>query len=331
SHTAKALAKAGYLPVTLDNLSTGHAWAVKWGPLVRGDLADKNLIVETLRDYDIAAVIHFAASAYVGDSVVQPRHYYQNNIANSLNLLDAMLDVGVPQIVFSSSCATYGHPQSLPIREDHPQDPLSPYGDSKYFIERAMNAYRKAYGLKCVALRYFNAAGADPEGELGEVHSPETHLIPSIIEAALGYRTEIRVFGSDYDTPDGTCTRDFIHVSDLARAHVLALDYLISGNECAAFNLGTGTGHSVREVISVVEGVSDVIVPVKEEARRPGDAAALVADPTKAMQVLGWRPEFPSLERIVSDAWTWHTAQHDRKQAPRVAEVRPPAPAYAPL
>ena len=331
SHTAKALSNAGHQPITFDNLSTGHEWAVKWGPLVRGDLNDKELIVRTFREFDIDAVIHFAASAYVGDSVIHPRHYFQNNIANSLNLLDAMLDAGVGQIVFSSSCATYGDPQALPIAEDHPQNPLSPYGDSKYFVERAMDAYRQAYGLKYVSLRYFNAAGADPEGELGEVHLPETHLIPSIIEVALGTRAEIRLFGTDYDTHDGTCVRDFIHVSDLARAHVLALEYVLGGNDCAAFNLGTGTGHSVREVLAVVEGVSDHTIQVQTESRRPGDAASLVADPSRAMQVLGWTPEFPSLERIVSDAWAWHLGLQNRQPRPLFNADRQSLSAYSPI
>jgi UDP-glucose-4-epimerase GalE len=307
SHTAKALAKSGYEPIVFDNLSTGHDWAVKWGPLVRGDLCDKALIEQTLRQYRIDAVIHFAASAYVGDSVIHPRQYYQNNIANSLNLLDAMLDTGMRHIVFSSSCATYGTPESLPIREDHRQLPLSPYGESKYFIERAMHSYAHAYGQICVSLRYFNAAGADPDGELGEVHDPETHLIPSVFQAALGLRPEFRVFGQDYDTPDGTCIRDFIHVSDLARAHVQAIDYLRDEGPCDALNLGTGWGHSVNEVISVIEGVCDITVPVRYEERRLGDAEALVADPARAMQVLGWKPEIPEIERIVADAWRWQT------------------------
>src|SRR5680860_107060 len=205
SHTAKALYKAGYEPIVFDNLSTGHEWSVKWGPLVRGNLCDKALLERTLQEFEIDAVIHFAASAYIGDSVVHPRHYYQNNIANSLSLLDAMLDTGVQHLVFSSSCATYGAPESLPIREDHPQHPLSPYGESKHFIEMAMRSYGLAYGQKHVSLRYFNAAGADPEGELGESHDPETHLIPSIFQAVLGQRLGISVFGADYDTPDGTC------------------------------------------------------------------------------------------------------------------------------
>jgi UDP-arabinose 4-epimerase len=307
SHTAKALSKSGYEPIVFDNLSTGHDWAVRWGPLVRGDLCDKPLIERTLREFEIGAVIHFAASAYVGDSVTHPRHYYQNNIANSLNLLDAMLDTGVRHIVFSSSCATYGSPETLPIREDHRQLPLSPYGESKYFIERAMESYARAYGQKYVSLRYFNAAGADPEGELGEKHDPETHLIPSIFQATLGQRPEFIVFGQDYDTPDGTCIRDFIHVSDLARAHVHAIDHLRAGGPCDTFNLGSGRGHSVSEVISVVEDVCGITVPVRYEAPRTGDAEALVADPARAMQVLSWKPVFPEIERIVADAWRWQT------------------------
>jgi UDP-arabinose 4-epimerase len=316
SHTAKALSKSGYEPIVFDNLSTGHDWAVRWGPLVRGDLCDKPLIERTLREFEIGAVIHFAASAYVGDSVTHPRHYYQNNIANSLNLLDAMLDTGVRHIVFSSSCATYGSPETLPIREDHRQLPLSPYGESKYFIERAMESYARAYGQKYVSLRYFNAAGADPDGEIGEDHAPEIHLIPRAIAAASGGEG-LHVFGDDYPTPDGTCLRDYIHVADLADAHVKALDAIADVGRSAAYNLGTGRPHSVRDVIQTVEQVTGRRVPWTLAPRRSGDPAVLYAAPHKAQTELHWKPRFPELESIVRTAWEWHrTHPHGYRMTP---------------
>ncbi len=252
SHTAKALARDGFEPVVLDNLVTGHRSAVRWGPFVRGDVGDRGLVRRVIRDHRVEAVVHFAACAYVGESIQDPRKYFRNNVANTLALLDAMLDAGVDQIVFSSTCATYGVPDELPIGEDHPQRPVNPYGDSKLFVERMLGAYGVAYGLRSVALRYFNAAGADPEGELGENHDPETHLIPLVIEAALGRRPWVDVLGTDYPTPDGTAVRDFVHVTDLAEAHVRALGHLLGGGESVALNLGTGAGHSVREVIGTV-------------------------------------------------------------------------------
>ncbi len=309
SHTCKLLAGAGYVPVAFDNLTIGHEWAVKWGPLVNGDLADGDLIRNTLREYEIQALIHFAASADVGESMQNPRKYFRNNAANSLNLLEAMYDADVKTLVFSSTCAIYGIPETIPIPENHPQHPANPYGETKLFVERAMHWYAKAYGLRWAALRYFNASGADPDGEIGEVHDPETHLIPAIIQAALGQRPHIEIYGTDYDTPDGTAIRDYIHVTDLGDAHLSALEHLLRGGKNIAFNLGTGQGHSVREVIESVERVSGRKVPRKEGPRRPGDPPSLVADARRASEVLGWHPQLPDLDSIVETAWRWHEGQ----------------------
>ncbi len=309
SHTAKALALAGHEPIVYDNLTTGHAWAVKWGPLVVGDLGDRDRLVKTIGDYGIESVIHFAASAYVGESVVEPRLYYRNNICNTVNLLDAMLETGVLDIVFSSSCATYGEPHSIPIEERHPQEPLSPYGESKHVVELMLKSYGTAYGLRWAALRYFNAAGADMAGEIGEVHDPETHLIPLALQAASGQRRALEIFGTDYATPDGTAIRDYIHVSDLADAHVSAADYLRARNPSIAINLGNGAGYSVREVVETVQVVTAHEVPVILSQRRPGDAPALVANAERAHTVLGWRPQFPALNTIISSAWDWYATK----------------------
>lgn len=309
SHTCKALHAAGFQPVVYDNFEKGHDWAIRWGPSVAGDLADPDLLVQTLRGHGIRAVIHFAAHAYVGESMTDPGKYFRNNVANSIALLEAMREAEADTLVFSSSCATYGIPDSVPIDEETPQLPVNPYGDSKRFVERMLAWQEQAHGLKWAALRYFNAAGADADGEIGEEHDPETHLIPLVIQAALGQRGAIRVFGTDYPTPDGTCLRDYIHVDDLARAHVAALNHLLQGGESAAFNLGTGQGHSVREVIGAVERVSGRTVPVELAPRRPGDPPTLVADARKARRVLGWKPQFDTLEAIVRTAWDWHSKQ----------------------
>jgi UDP-arabinose 4-epimerase len=324
SQTAKALAAAGFQPVVLDDLSTGHRRAVRWGPLVSGDAGDRDLVRCVIREYAVAGVIHFAASAYVGESVWEPRKYFQNNVANTLGLLDVMMDTGVQHVVFSSTCATYGVPESLPVGEDARQQPASPYGDSKLFVERALEAYGRAYGLRWAALRYFNAAGADPEGELGEDHDPETHLVPLAIDAALGRRPGVDVFGADYPTPDGTAIRDFVHVADLAEAHVRALRYLLGGGASVALNLGTGRGHSVAEVIATVTRLAGRQVPIRESSRRPGDAPALVADPRRAEAVLGWQPRYSDLEYIVRTALTWHASASFRN-----AHVVVPEPALA--
>jgi UDP-glucose-4-epimerase GalE len=306
SQTAKRVAQAGFEPVVFDNLIYGHRWAVKWGPLVEGDLADGALIRRVLEQHAVTAVVHFAAFAYVGESVVNPRKYYRNNLAGTLNLLDAMLDVGVRDIVFSSTCATYGVPRKVPIAEDHPQAPVNPYGETKLAVERVLQWYQRAYPLRFAALRYFNAAGADPDGEVGEDHDPETHLIPLAIEAALG-GNPLQIYGTDYPTPDGTAIRDYIHVQDLADAHVAALERLQGGTRDLFVNLGTGRGHSVREVIAAVERASGKKVPARESDRRAGDPPELVADARLAGDVLGWKPRIPNIETIVEHAWRWRT------------------------
>jgi len=310
SHACKALAQAGYIPVTLDNLVYGHSQAVRWGPFVRGDVGDASLVRRVLRDHRIAAVLHFAAYAYVGESVLEPGKYYANNFSKTHALLDAMRAEGVKRIVFSSTCATYGIPQSVPIDEDHPQLPINPYGETKLFVEWMLERYRAAHGLAYATLRYFNAAGADANAELGEDHYPETHLIPLIIQAAQGQRPHVAIFGTDYPTRDGTAIRDYVHVTDLARAHVLALQRLLNGVDCIRLNLGTGQGHTVREVIRMVENVGGRPVPVLELPRRPGDPPELVAAGGRARELLGWEPRHSDMHNIVATAWRWH-ASHD--------------------
>ena len=307
SHTCKVLAAAGYVPVTYDSLALGHQWAVGFGPLVEGDLADGDRIRDAITEYSIEAVVHFAANAYVGESVEDPRKYFRNNVVNSLNLLEAVVDMNVKHLVYSSTCSIYGIPKEVPIPEDHPQHPLNPYGESKRFVETATEWFGEAYGLQWAALRYFNAAGADSEGEIGEDHDPETHLIPVVIEAALGRRPHVEIFGTDYPTEDGTAVRDYVHVTDLGAAHLSALEYLFRGGEPDAFNLGTGIGHSVRQVIQSVQEVSGREVPFKETDRRRGDPPELVADASRAADILGWRPQFPELDQIVDTAWKWHS------------------------
>jgi UDP-arabinose 4-epimerase len=313
SHTTKALAGAGHEVVVLDNFSTGHRWAVKWGPCVEGDLADAALVTSALKTYGIDAVMHFAASIQVGESVRDPKKYFWNNVVNTLRLLDAMIATGVPHIVFSSSAAVYGNPEKVPIPEEHPTRPVNPYGETKLMMERALEAYGAAYGLRWTALRYFNAAGADPDGELGEEHDPESHLIPLVIRAALGRSPYVEVYGSDYPTPDGTPIRDYIHITDLADAHVKALEYLARGGESVALNLGTGKGHTVREVVAAVGRLCEGPVPFRDAPRRAGDPPALVADPSKAISFLGWEPRFPDLAAIVESAWKWHGRSSESK------------------
>ena len=309
SHTCKALAAAGYLPVALDNLVHGHRWAVRWGALEVADLGEPQALARILRRHQVGAVIHFAAYAYVGESMTDPGRYFRNNVANTLNLLEAMRAADVGRIVFSSTCATYGVPQAVPIAEDHPQLPVNPYGESKLFIERALHWHGLAHGLRWMALRYFNAAGADPDGEIGEDHDPETHLIPLAIETALGRRRELQVMGTDYPTPDGTAVRDYVHVTDLADAHVRALRHLEADGAAGALNLGTGCGHSVREVVAMVERVSGRKVATCSAPRRAGDPPALVAAPGRARELLGWEPRWSSLPTIVQTAYRWHSAQ----------------------
>jgi UDP-arabinose 4-epimerase len=309
SHTCKALAAAGHTPVVLDNLSTGHRWAVKWGPLVVADIADRSRVKSAVKEFGIGAVIHFAAHAYVGESVRKPQKYFDNNVTKTLALLDTLLEAGISKVVLSSSCATYGVPQKLPISEDDAQQPINPYGESKLFVEKVLYWYEVAYGIRHMNLRYFNAAGADPDGEIGEDHDPETHLIPLVIAAAQGVNPTFEIFGTDYDTADGTAVRDYVHVCDLARAHVNALDYLVAGGHSASVNLGTGCGHSIREVISAVETISGRAVPVVEGPRRPGDPATLIANPQLGQTVLSWTPDKSDLQTIVRTAWHWHQSR----------------------
>jgi UDP-glucose-4-epimerase GalE len=314
SQTAKALARASHEVVVLDNLSTGHPEAVKWGPLIEGNLGDKGLLEKIFREQRIEAVLHFAASLLVGESMTDPQKYFWNNVVNTLVLLDVMKASRVKRIVFSSSAAVYGNPQKTPIPEDHSMQPVSPYGDSKLCMERAIRWYGVAYGLSGVSLRYFNAAGADLDGELGEEHDPESHLIPLVIKAALGQRPEVGIFGTDYPTADGTAVRDYIHVVDLADAHVRALDYLAGGGETTELNLGTGEGHSVREVVAAVGKFCGGRVPAKDAPRRAGDPPVLVADPAKARQLLKWRPQHSDLDTIIQSAWKWHSSTVRKKK-----------------
>jgi UDP-arabinose 4-epimerase len=307
SHACKALARAGYLPVVFDNLSLGHREAVRWGPFVDGDLSDRLCLRAALTEHRVVAVMHFAAYAEVGQSVADPALYYRNNLIGTLSLLDAMREIGVGEIVFSSTCAIYGTPETVPIGEGAPQRPVNPYGETKLAIERALCWYGAAYGIRSASLRYFNAAGADLEGELGESHEPETHLIPLVLQAALGQRSHIDVYGTDYPTTDGTAIRDYVHVDDLAITHLQALEHLRAEGASIAVNLGTGHGHSVREVIAAVERISGCRVPMREAARRPGDPPALVANPILAAELLGWRPKHSDLETIIRTALAWHT------------------------
>jgi UDP-glucose-4-epimerase GalE len=305
SHAAKALAAAGYDVVVFDNLIAGHREAVRYGELVEGDIGDVAAVRRALHHYDVSAVMHFAAFLDVGASVRDPVGYYRNNVVGALGVLEAMAAESVQRFVFSSTCATYGEPIETPIAESHPQHPINSYGETKLAVERALPHFERAYGIHAVALRYFNAAGADPDGEIGEDHSPEIHLIPRAIEAVTGGQG-LQVFGDDYPTPDGTCLRDYIHVSDLADAHVKALEALAETERSTAYNLGTGKPHSVREVIDTVERVTGRRVPWTLAPRRAGDPAVLYAAPHKAKAELHWRPRFPDLETIVRTAWGWH-------------------------
>ena len=305
SHACKALAASGHEPVAFDNLSEGHRWAVKWGPLEQGDITDPARLAEVFNSHRPDAVMHFAARAYVGESVADPQRYYRNNVAGTLCLLDAMRRAGLSRIVFSSTCATYGVPLRSPLAEDHPQDPVNPYGRSKLTVEHILRDFAYAYGLKAIALRYFNAAGADPDGQIGEAHEPETHLIPLVLGAAANADQAITIFGQDYETADGTCIRDYTHVADLAAAHVLALEKLTPGAGFHAYNLGTGLGLSVREVIDVAQQVTGRSVRALVGPRRPGDPPILVADGSLAQRELGWRPAHSSPSEMVQSAWTW--------------------------
>ncbi len=306
SHTNKIMNQNGYSTIVFDNLVFGHQEFVKWGEFVLGDLSNKEQIRRCFQNNQIDAVMHFGAYAYVGESVIKPALYYQNNVVNTLNLLDAMREHDVRYFIFSSSCATYGMPQQVPITEEHPQKPINPYGKTKLMVEQILEDYDHAYGFKHVNLRYFNAAGADPDGEIGERHEPETHLIPLVIYAAQGKRENISIFGTDYATKDGTCIRDYIHVNDLADAHIKALEYLTESNQSAAFNLGNDNGYSVREIIEQVKKVSNRDFDVREEKRRPGDPPVLVSSSTKAIDILGWKPRYADIGTVIQTAWDWH-------------------------
>lgn len=306
SHACKALAQAGYVPVAYDNLVYGHERAVKWGPFEKGDISDRGCLDQVIENYRPSAIMHFAAYAYVGESVENPGKYYRNNVAGTLTLLEAMRDYAIDQFVFSSTCATYGLPRQIPISEDHVQQPINPYGASKLMVEQMLHDFGVAHGLRTMYLRYFNAAGADPDTETGEDHDPETHLIPLVLDAASGRRSNIAVFGDDYDTPDGTCVRDYIHVTDLASAHVLALQALESGAAGKAYNLGNGTGFSVKQVIDVARQVTDKEIPVEIAPRRAGDPPRLIGDASRIKKELGWSPQFAGLETIIQTAWQWH-------------------------
>ena len=306
SHACKALAAAGYLPVTVDNLCAGHARAVQWGPLVQADVADRAALDAVFREHRPLGVLHFAAHIQVGESVRDPGKYYGNNCVGTLRLLEAMRDHGCGRIVFSSTCAVYGDPQKLPLDESHPQWPVNPYGWSKFTVERMIEDFHRAHGVANLRLRYFNAAGADPDGDLGEDHEPETHLIPLVLRAALGSGPALTVFGQDYDTPDGTCVRDYIHVSDLAQAHVAALEFLERGGSLA-LNLGTGQGYSVRQVVEAAARVTGRNVPLSVGPRREGDPPVLVADPGLARRTLSWTLQHPDLDAMIAHAWAWMT------------------------
>lgn len=312
SHTVKALKQSGYKVLILDNLIYGHRDLVEilQVPLIIGDICDRALLDRIFADYDISSVIHFAAFGYVGESVTHPAKYYGNNVVGTFTLLEAMRAAAVEQIVFSSTCATYGTPKTLPITEEMAQKPINPYGMSKLMVEKLLQDYGKAYGLRSVIFRYFNAAGADPEGLLGEDHTPEAHLIPLVLLTALGRRESISIFGTDYPTPDGTCVRDYIHVSDLAQAHVLGLKYLEAHNDSQIFNFGNGNGFSVRQIIDAAKKVTNQPIEVLECARRKGDPPILVGSSQKARLVLGWQPQYSDLETIVAHAWQWHQRRH---------------------
>ena len=306
SQACKSLARAGYRPVAYDSLIRGHREAVRWGPFVDADLADFERLADAFKRFDVRAVMHFAAFTYVGESMTNPELYFRNNAYNSLRLLEAMRTAGVRHIVFSSTAAIYGNPDRVPIPESALQRPVNPYGESKLMVERMLHWYGAAHGLTYAALRYFNAAGADMDGEIGEDHEPETHLIPLVLQAAMGRRPGIDVFGTDYPTPDGTAIRDYIHVQDLADAHVKALAHLLRGGGSLELNLGTGEGHSVREVIAAAERVTGRPIPRRETGRRPGDPPVLVAEASRTRELLGWVPTLSALDTILASAWAWH-------------------------
>lgn len=314
AHTCKALSRAGYVPLVVDSLATGHKSFVRWGPFVQADIKDSDAIVHALRSHAISAVLHFAASAYVGESVTDPQKYYENNVQGSLSLLRGMLQAGCRKIVFSSSCAVYGTPEELPIRELTPKDPINPYGASKLMIERVLNDYADAYGLGFITLRYFNACGADPDCEIGELRDSETHLIPRAMMALQGHINDFAAFGDDYATPDGTPIRDYVHVSDLADAHVASVQRLLHGRASGAFNLGTGRGYSVKQVLDAIAAETGERVDVAKGPRRPGDPPVLVADASHAKSELGFAPRHSDLKTIIATSWAWHRRAHPKRE-----------------
>ena len=306
SYMCKYLAKNGYYPIVLDNFVYGHRQAVKWGPFIEGSMEDSKWLEHIFMEYPIAAVMHFAAYCYVGESVENPVKYYRNNVAATITLLEAMLKKNINNFIFSSSCATYGEPIEIPITEQHLQNPINPYGRSKLMVEQILEDFKFAYGIEHISLRYFNAAGADPDGELGEDHNPETHLIPLVLKTALGQKDKIEIFGDDYPTRDGTCIRDYIHIDDLAQAHLLALERLLNGLPGEKFNLGNGDGYSIKEVVEVAQNVTSMEIPMEISKRRPGDPAILIGSSEKAAKELGWKPRFADLNTIIKTAWQWH-------------------------
>lgn len=306
SYACKVLSKAGYKPVVYDNLVKGHKWAVKWGPLEKGDLSDKARLDYVIKQYHPESVMHFAAYAYVGESMQNPGKYFQNNVSGTLILLEAMRNNNINKIIFSSSCTVYGIPEATPIREDHKQCHISPYGASKLMVEDILKYYDMAHGIRSISFRYFNAAGADPDCEIGEDHNPETHLIPLVLDVALGRRSNIEIFGTDYETPDGTCIRDYIHIADIVDAHLLGLEHLKEGCTTKYYNLGNGQGYSVREIIDTVSRITNTKIPFVSSKRRSGDPPVLVGDGHLAMGELDWKPRFSELETQIAHAWNWH-------------------------
>jgi UDP-glucose 4-epimerase len=306
SHMCKLLAQNDYTPIVLDNLVYGHPEAVKWGPFIKGTMDNNELLEFIFNEYEIQAVMHFAAFAYVGESTTNPGKYFTNNVSATVSLLEAMRKNNIFRFIFSSTCATYGEPTEIPITENHPQNPINPYGRSKLFVEHILRDYQKAYGFNSISLRYFNAAGADPDGEIGEDHNPETHLIPLVLQVALDQKKEINIFGDDYPTEDGTCIRDYIHVNDIAEAHLLALEHLLDDKEGEIYNLGNGEGYSVKKVIEIARKVTGLKISARILDRRPGDPVKLIGSGQKAIKILGWKPKHIDLESIIETAWRWH-------------------------
>jgi len=311
SYMCKYLAKHGFVPVVIDNLVYGYQESVRWGPFYKGSMGDYGLLKKVFSVHHIEAVMHFAAFCYVGESVTKPAQYYENNVSATLTLLQTMIDEEVKNFIFSSSCAIYGEPIETPINEEHPKNPINPYGRTKLMVETILSDFHAAYDLRFASLRYFNAAGADPEGELGEDHNPETHLIPLVLQAALTNKRVVNIYGEDYPTKDGTCIRDYIHIDDLAQAHFLVLERLLNGKAGGQYNLGNGNGHSVKDVIDVASMVTGKPIPVVYTTRRAGDPSILISSSRKAITKLGWQPRYPNLEKIIETAWFWHKVHPD--------------------